>query len=113
MNRTFFRSPRGGNCPLDAEARANLLALYAELVVPVVEIAEIYSVGTWTIYRWLYLLGVRPQSDMTPREAQAFAAAKVTARENRRKTRAGGTSSTTSRRCSRTRSRSAWCFSSC
>jgi transposase len=62
----FFRSPRGGNCPLDRRGRRELLSLYAGWRLSVPEIAEHFGVSTGTIYRWLMLLGVKPQYEATP-----------------------------------------------
>jgi transposase len=66
----YYRTDRGGLVPLNAKARRDLLELYADHERPVREIAELFGVGTNTIYRWLALLGVRPLSDMTAEDRE-------------------------------------------
>jgi len=85
--RVFFRSPRGGNCPLDARGRRELLSLYAGWHLTVAEIAEHFGCSVGTITRWLYLLGVRPQHEMTAAERKRFDRLNVAGHARRRRTR--------------------------
>ncbi len=81
----YFRSPRGGHCPLDARGRRELLQLYAGFGISVVQIADHFGVGSGTIYRWLILLGVQPQDRATPAELARMAEARALARRSRGK----------------------------
>jgi DNA invertase Pin-like site-specific DNA recombinase len=80
----YYRTPRGGQVPLDARQRRELLHLYAGFGIPVAEIAEQYGTGTSTIYRWLALLGVQPQDRATGAELDRMREARELARKARR-----------------------------
>jgi hypothetical protein len=69
---TFFRSPRGGRCPLTLRERNELLSLYGDWSLTVPDIAEHFDVSPGTVYRWLLILGVRSHESMTPRDAATF-----------------------------------------
>lgn len=83
--RVYFRSPRGGHCPLDARGRRELLALYGGFGISVAAIADHFGVGSGTIYRWLILLGVQAQDRATPAELARMAEARALARRGRGK----------------------------
>lgn len=71
-DRVFFRSERGGRCRLTAQEQRELLAMYAAWRFSVQQIADHFSVGSGTVYRWLYVLGVTSQDGMTDHERAAF-----------------------------------------
>lgn len=83
--RVYFRSPRGGQVPLDARGRRELLQLYSGFGISVNDIAEHFHVGSGTIYRWLMLLGVQSQDRATPAELSRMAEARALARKSRKR----------------------------
>ena len=82
--RVFFRSPRGGQCPLTPSQQRELLRLYGAWNLTVAEIAEHFGCSVGTVTRWLYLLGVRPQHEMTDRERDEFDAFRELGKRRRR-----------------------------
>ena len=84
MPSVYFRSPRGGQCPLDAAGRRELLRLYASWNLTVAEIAEHFGCSTGTITRWLYVLGVKAQHEMSAQERAMFDRTRITATKRRR-----------------------------